>query len=206
MVRALLDGSKTQTRRSMKPRPEFEESLAWPKTPWQTMVSSPHKFFDCRYGQPGDQLYVREAWAQPTSLDPGPTFYRADYPACVPPQFSNVPPVEAIKWKPGIHMFRSQSRIQLEVVDVRQQWLQMISGADALAEGVRIPCSENGSPLLRITGRIKPDQVNSKNIHEWGVDEYARFEYANLWETINGRGSWDFNPVVWVIEFKKVTP
>ncbi|MCY0853841.1 hypothetical protein [Cupriavidus sp. D39] len=97
MVRAILDGRKTQTRRVVKER--------------HLVAAPPASFFQylreaCPFGKPGDRLWVRETWAQPAALDPGPTVYRADYPACVPAGYENVPPVEAVTWKPNIHMPR----------------------------------------------------------------------------------------------------
>lgn len=175
MVRALLDGSKTQTRRVLK-----GTALDWISTPidFDPQFIADAENHLCPYGQPGDKLWVREAWSEPTSLDPGPTFYRADYPACVPPQFSNVPPIAAIKWKPSIHMRRDQSRIMLEITGVRVERLQDISRGDAMAEGCPFPNMADGD-----------------DPRKW---------YADLWQKINGPGSWDANPLVWVVEFMRV--
>ncbi len=136
---------------------------------WQPVI--------CPYGQPGDRLWVCETWAQPTTLDPGPTFYRADYPRCVPPQYENVPLVDAITWKPSIHMPRSQCRLVLEVTGVRVERLNHISESDARAEGV--------------------DHIRDKV-------PTARDSFRYLWETLYGAESWTANPWVWVIEFKRV--
>jgi hypothetical protein len=130
MVRALLDGRKTQTRRVVKlphnnPLGTWEpttfggpnggrtadgETVPLQVTIWHTRTGDS---LLCPYGQPGDRLWVRETWAQPTTLDPGPTVYRADYPASVPSGFENVPSDDAIKWRPSIHMPRAASRITL---------------------------------------------------------------------------------------------
>lgn len=171
MVRAILEGRKTQTRRIVKHQP-----LPWvgPDPPgWPP---------PCPYGQLGDRLWVRETWAQPTSLDPGPTFYRADYPSCVPRQFENVPPAEAVRWRPSIHMPRWASRITLDVTGVRIERLQDISEADAMAEGV-----VETHAHLRDLGPCM----------EWC------YAFEDLWTRINGAGSWNANPWVWVIEFKR---
>jgi hypothetical protein len=179
MVRALLAGTKTQTRRILKPQPfqlpltVGEGGTGWhwttPKAAlarWTTERGfaaelarfSPH-------GVPGDGLWVREAHYVVGEFDQ--VFYRADGSNSLGDglQWTG-------KWKPGIHMFRRHSRILLEVTAVRVERLQDISEADALAEGI--------NPLLAAPERM----------------------YANLWDSINGPGSWDANPWVWVVEFR----
>jgi len=193
MVRALLDGTKTQTRRAVKRQPWVSCSIeegggGEPPFVYSALHGAgPGHDVDesrtpcvCPYGQPGDRLWVRETWARPAALDPGPTVYRADYPACVPAQYENVPPAEEIAWKPSIHMFRKDSRILLEIVSVRVERLQDISAIDALAEGCSHNDMRHGDSLVSV--------------------------YARLWESINGAGSWDANPWVWVVEFKRVAP
>ena len=194
MVRAVLDGNKTQTRRVVKRLPWFDpagnrwligdlkfntEAVAMATLP----LLSP-------YGRPGDQLWVRETWAQPAAMDPGPTVYRADYPACVPVGYENIPPADQITWKPSIHMPRALSRILLEVTGVRVERLNDIDGRDAIAEGL---------VDLGIEGA------------RWHWDKCAKEgyfapwrAYRALWEQINGAGSWEANPWVWVVEFKRV--
>lgn len=188
MIRALLAGRKAQTRRIVKMQTPKRRSL--------------HDFSvggvcvgRCPYGQPSDLLWVRETWCQPTSLDPGPTFYRADYPACVPKQFENVPPADQLVWKPSIHMERSASRITLRLTDVRVERLNDISEQDAIAEGL-----ENS--FIPGHGRIKGS---------WKVYTDERLgsltavgSYRSLWESINGKGSWDANPVVWALTFEVI--
>jgi hypothetical protein len=134
---------------------------------------------------------VREAWAQPTTLDPGPTFYRADYPDCVPAHFENVPQIDQIKWKPSIHMRRDQSRILLEILGVRVARLQDISEADAKAEGVYADAGCNG--MFTADGNTYTTKQDG-----------AVGGYAKLWESINGDDSWAANLWVWVVEFKKL--
>lgn len=152
MVRAILDGRKTQTRRIVKlphnnPLDQWEpttiggqnggrtaagETVPLQAAIWHTRTGdsliSPH-------GQPGDRLWVRETWARPAALDPGPTVYRADYPACVPGGFENIPSADAITWRPSIHMPRALCRIALEITGVRVERLNDCSDADAAAEG-----------------------------------------------------------------------
>jgi hypothetical protein len=230
MVRAILDGRKTQTRRIVKsqlvPHIEFVGGSNDKCTEFEFVGLRHGKWTDdngkehdaewllyCTeypeegvipigqlHGAPGDRLWVREthavlvkpedatdgkgrAWYSATTEDPG-----------------------MVKWKPSIHMPRWASRILLEITNVRVERLQDISGNDAAAEGVQFPCDEHGRPLLRLTGHIAPSKFNPKKSPSWGPDDYLRFEYAELWESINGPGSWAENPWVWVIEFKVSKP
>jgi len=196
MVRALLAGTKTQTRRALKRQPWASCSIEEGNEGESPFVYSAlhgagpgHEVEEsrtpcrCPYGMPGDRLWVRETWAQPTTLDPGPTFYRADYPACAA-GFSNLPPPDEITWKPSIHMFRKDSRILLEIVSVRVERLRDISEADAAAEG----------------WPRRPEVSDDPQVHA----DAARDWYMDLWEQINGVGSWGANPWVWVVEFRRI--
>ena len=171
MVRALLDGSKTQTRRVVKPQP-YEGGR-----PEHWSISELSQF--CPYGQPGDRLWVRETFAYLGTNKRGPHAYCAD-----------TDDGERIRvdapWKPSIHMPRAASRILLEIVSVRVERLNEISEGDAQAEG----------------WQYRPDVSDDPDVHT----DAARDWYSDLWEQINGAGSWDTNPWVWVIEFKRVTP
>lgn len=194
MVRAILAGTKTQTRRALKVQPLDILPMKGDKAgcEWIGLMQKPPEakgvMFRCKFGVPGDRLWVRESWAQPTTLDPGPTFYRADYPACVPPHFENVPPADQVKWKPSIHMRRDQSRILLEIVAVRVERLNDISEADARAEG---------SPDYE-EGKDPPPPDDGE--YQWSYRE----SFRQLWESINGTGSWAANPWVFVISFRRV--
>jgi hypothetical protein len=177
MVRALLDGMKTQTRRIADDFIGFAGS----GQPLTVRGGSPCEYV-CPYGQPGDRLWVREAWKAHSVFDNVPP---RDIPkTCVwyPADSGYMPGSRA---RPSIHMPRWASRITLEIVSVRVERLQDISEADALAEGV----SDTGS---MITGD--------------GANEISGpiAEYAVLWESINGHRSWEANPWVWVVEFKRV--
>lgn len=185
-VRAILAGTKTQTRRVAK-----EKHRSFLNDLLANFMSGEWANRPLPYGKPGDRLWVRETWAEPTSLDPGPTFYRADYPLCVPRHFSNVPPADQIKWKPSIHMRRNQSRIDLEITGVRVERLQDISEKDAIAEGIE-PTMPN------------PGHWNWRDYLVDGGQTHAVLSYKTLWESINGTGSWDANPLVWVIAFRKL--
>lgn len=185
MVRAILDGRKTQTRRPVK------------GASGQPYTGDVTNFGTCKFGQPGDRLWVREAWGitNMTRLNDGARHDQVTYRAGklvhrsedipTPIDFSNWPTSWADdfipdnkKWRPSIHMPRWASRITLEITGVRVERLQDISERDAWAEG----CEGFD------------DDVSG------GKSGYS--EFAELWESINGPGSWDANPWVWVVEFK----
>ena len=192
MVRALLDGSKTQTRRLYKARkhPDFGCEMAAFE-----LAGSPQHVIDrmCPYGQPGDCLWVRETWRAfklPKSHPEDEEVIEVDYRA-TPESWSFFG--RNAQWKPSIHMPRWASRILLEVVSVRIERLQEISEADAKAEG------------------IEPHEVRQFMIYGTSPAERAAIyrdaavgPYRGLWQQINGADSWDANPWVWVVEFKHV--
>lgn len=166
MVRAILDGAKTQTRRVCKlnvragmPEPELQSLLAC-----------------CPYGQPGDRLWVRETWAVSHAID-------HLKPREVPRGASMVyyaatENTGGLLKRPSIFMPRWASRITLEITGMRVERLQDISRGDAMAEGCPFPNMANGA-----------------DPRQW---------YADLWQQINGRGSWGTNPWVWVVAFRKL--
>ena len=151
MVRAILDGRKTQTRRDIK------EKL---------MCGEDAHVNNCQYGKPGDRLWVRETFCYHDDL--ARYLYKADG-------------VTGVKWKPSIFMPRIASRIMLEITGIRVERLQDISEEDAIAEGVD---GENEAAKIGAEWYEKPKRA-----------------YRRLWKSINGTGSWDLNPFVWVIEF-----
>ena len=179
MVRALLDGSKTQTRRVVK------GSEKWPTTAVKAVVLQTRGTsmavdaqrqcygpeIKCPYGMPGDGLWVRETWLQTNPFTEG-GMHTYGYRATDAIEFP-----DAI-WKPSIHMPRKASRVDLGVKSVRVERLQDINRGDAMAEGCSFPNMANGA-----------------DPRKW---------YADLWSTINGAGSWDANPWVWVVEFQVV--
>ena len=198
MVKAILDGRKTVTRRVVKPQPPANahqvETWHHPDTKprfftWTTAgeISDQWEPLPCPYGQPGEKLWVRETWMdllgtgiERKTGDHGRYAYAADTP---PGSYGDDQrKAYGLKWRPSIHMPRAASRITLEVTDVRVERLQDISETDALEEG--------------ITYNDLPNN---------GLDpRRARTWYHRLWESINGPGSWDANPFVWVVEFKRV--
>lgn len=180
MVRAILSGAKSQTRRVVKKQPwascciedgmEGEPPFVYSALGGDGPGHDVHETRTpcrCPYGKPGDLLWVRETWAPLTKG----YAYRAD-------PIWNAPPAD--RWHPSIHMPRVASRITLEIIGVRVERLQDISVADAIAEGV-VECNQN----LR---GLEPCM-------EW------RYAYEDLWGQINGQGSWDANPWVWVVSF-----
>lgn len=180
MVRAILEGRKTQTRRAATKNVRHPDlgNLYAPGA--LVLEHEPQHVIDrcCPYGQPGDRLWVREAWgkAQIMNTKTGETRYQTVYRADNP-DYDGF----GVRWAPSIHMRREDSRILLEITAVRVERLNDISEADAVAEGVVIPVT------------IGMTDINA-NVAA----------YRDLWETINGPGSWAANPWVWVVEFRRV--
>ena len=194
MVRAILEGRKTQTRRIVKKsRKEFCDINGLGHAVF-TDNNITYQELKCPYGQEGDRLWVRETWA-------------TDYPEKLKLEIweggqnldwimhrahsDNVHENLGIRWRPSIHMPRWASRITLEVTGVRVERLQDISEEDAIAEGIQP--SELGEAASASLQLIKGEQ--------WPA---AVLQYAELWQSINGPGSWEANPWVWVVEFKRV--
>jgi len=162
MVRAILEGRKTQTRRVVKNKYSHD---------WRRK---------CPYGQRGDMLWVRETWSETPE---GDIVYRATDPA-----WDNEG--TGLKWKPSIHMPRWARRITLEITDVYVERLREISEADAFADGV-------DSMRYAFTRKDLPTTL---------FPQSSKAQFKVLWESINGAGSWDANPWVWVISFEKANP
>ena len=199
MVRAILEGRKTVTRREVKKQAALD-CLAAGFEP--AFLALPGNADLCPYGQPGDRLWVRETWycdhfevmrgpyLKPDdldigeALDDGTLVYAAD----------GLTPYEADQpiWKPSIHMPRWASRILLEITDVRVERLQDITEEQAKTEGVRLYTdhAELG------------DWWHVEGIETYSADPRKSFEL--LWSSVGG--DWQANPWVWVVEFKRVTP
>jgi hypothetical protein len=209
MVRAILEGRKTQTRRAIKSpsvkHPCFSllshddvNDVWWPyySDDGESSVTDYglEQPIECPHGQPGDRLWVREAfmyepadycWEASVSIPcrPEVTTYRAD----ADPNGE----AKGVGWKPSIHMPRNLSRIDLEIVGVRVERLNDISEADAKAEGVEL--ADGFRDLWKGYAKGHHDIMHT-----------AADSFASLWCSINGEGSWDANPWVWVVEFKRV--
>ena len=205
MVRAILSGSKTQTRRICKPAEAA--SLSFVVGPFDCPEFGPGHFgdeegdtqqFRCPYGRPGDRLWVREAWRPIVDDKKWDCIeYRADgareKPAVLDDNtgywFSEQCDTADGRWRPSIHMFRWASRITLEITDVRVEQLQGVSDEDALAEGL----------VSEYFGMEQRWNVDGGIWHASLIGAYAA-----LWEQINGPDSWAANPWVWIISFRRV--
>jgi hypothetical protein len=224
MVRALLAGTKTQTRRVVKPQPAkssgthrgyplelMANDWAWPhpRTSGATTISNRPNGplgweIHCPYGQPGDRLWVRERFTPLPMQAPteNPSRWQILYaaggaeereaPAGYNPMLYNYE-----RWSPSIHMPHWASRLTLEITGVRVERLQDISEEDAQAEGIERVGGEFSCTPWRNYRIGCPDEMRSH------CSARSR-SYMTLWESINGPGSWDANPWVWVIEFKRV--
>lgn len=221
MVREILDGRKTMTRRVMKPQPpgpfdgddwtpEYYGMLqpmknGEPEEPserdrWGVYGEHMEWGAFSPYGGPGDRLWVRET-TMPIGEHPDPgsyalaagVFYAADY---FDHERRDIARDAHQKWRPSIHMPRRASRITLEVVSVRVERLQDISFADCRAEGCSEAYFEQVDPCSRCDGN---DPCTGKHTGE-------KWHFSRLWDSINAkRGfAWKDNPWVWVIEFRNV--
>ncbi len=188
MVRALLDGRKTQTRRPIKWKEtrfteigEREDSSKWP---WSEDAEHACDFWHpCPFGAVGDRIWVREAFrVHSRATDVATLVYKASERNSWTEQTRRVPvavcnkPATPEKWTPSLHMPRWASRILLEITGVRVERLRSMSQDDARAEGV-----------IAASGPME-----------------AGLAFRELWDSIYGEESWKANPWVWVIEFKRV--
>ena len=181
MVRAILDGRKTQTRRIVQQCRQFQNWDGEQKDAYDVeeaeqpgafhfLMAGDMGFTDpvpCPYGAPGDRLWVKETWAE--NDPPSGYLYRAT---------DSV--VGALKWRPSIFMSREASRITLEIVSVRVERVQDISGFECLREGMP-----------------HPDGATFGEAKDW---------FRDLWDSLNAGGGfgWNANPWVWAIEFKRI--
>lgn len=205
MIRAILKGRKTETRRQIKPQPDYSilkfgtdlEAHRCPQLgpvhlgrkqwglygkPYHSS-SVPCFAYNCPYGQVGDRLWVRETW-QNTLNNTGDeiiTLYAADY---------SIEDYEHLKpWKPSIYLAKRESRITLEIADIRVEQVQDITEEGAKAESVIVP------EALNILADFYKDHSTKH-----------RIIFQELWNSINVKPgySWDANPWVWVIKFKRI--
>lgn len=210
MVRAILSGAKTQTRRAVKVPPAFDfiggsgddrnDPANWgaedEDARWWALAAGPDTdhVLPCPFGQPGDRLWVRENGLEyrRTRLfihdaTPGRWWTPEDggrYGASYGQAITRESLLRDHKVRPSIHMPRWACRLVLEITGVRVERLQAISEADALAEGV--------------------DASSVESFTRAGVERPAGFAFRDLWTSTGG--DWDSNPWVWAIDFRRVTP
>lgn len=216
MVRAILEGRKTQTRRIVKLRGKDglqSDHSAWRfcefhdgprRAVWQNRFDIKRVITErCPYGISGDYLWVRETfWSQngrphcfqmtgngAGTLDSKLSAITHTFTA-YRAQWGDLKPEGCTRWKPAIHMPRALSRINLEVTHVRVEPLQDITESDAMAEGAE-------------PWKYGPEQCLTSG--ERGALSPYRSGFACLWDEINAdRATWKSNPWVWVIEFKRI--
>ena len=213
MVRAILEGRKTQTRRVLKSQPGcvHDGEPYWAVGGYRVWsyrgitdvlrmgTVNPQR---CPFGTVGERLWVRETWGPCRGVGDSHPIAIADATyACFPDGSQKFKSGEychhgspvtgswptGYKWRPSIHMPRWASRITLEIAGVKVERLNEITGSDCANEGI---CGQIGSP------------------RSYGVvtESFAREQFQRIWESINGPGSWDANPWVWVIEFRLTEP
>ena len=228
MVRAILDGRKSQTRRIVKKQiSDIHKFQGW-------IIGSTDKKRDgcaswgigegaliydlvvarCPYGKPGDRLWVRETWQGPLFYDEIPEdwnsdkyktpeycYYKASGDSC---DFTDSDDNFVERWSPSIHMPRWASRILLEVTNVRVERLHDISEEDAIAEGLKAITKDGKTIKYGIPDRdgYPGNDDTGWDWCDWNVSPVSA--YKMLWESINGQGSWVLNPWVWVVEFRRI--
>ena len=216
MVRAILAGNKTQTRRALKIQPLDVLPMNGDLTgkEWIGLKQKdPPKglMFKCKYGEPGDRLWVREThylfgqWGKNGVSKSGKQKWKFVTYREQGAKYQEEPPASVCKLKehigwfkrPSIHMPRWASRINLEIIGIRVERLQDISEEDARAEGA--------SRTLWYFPNPK-DEDSGINLHPYGLQISYRSGFATLWDSINTeRGfGWNVNPWVWVVEFRRV--
>jgi hypothetical protein len=206
MVKAILEGRKTQTRRIIKPQPlvhndvikmpipvdEYSKLLGEYTKKGYTQIYTKGVLEGmiaplCKY-EVGDVLWVRETWTDPTPDQSGyPILYKADFPMTY--HGTEADPTQTItlqakdyKWKPSLFMPRDACRLFLKIKNIRVERLQDISEEDSVSEGVK---------------------KNDWEFEDGECPETYKEGFKFLWESINGEKSWEDNPFVWVIEFEK---
>ncbi len=207
MVRAILDGRKTQTRRIVKSDcmdiGEKDDGMLWP---WREHDNGGDYWYPCPFGEVGDRIWVRETFQGPLVSEELLEEYRA-YPEKFEnpeyceyaadggprPEYCDLDDNLRHGWRPSIHMPRWASRITLEITGVRVERLQNISETDAEAEGIDMEALFDAQDCY--------DCIADHNM-TGRPTVTGKFKY--LWESIYGEESWQANPWVWVITFQRV--
>ncbi len=228
MVKAILDGRKTQTRRVAK-IPENGRIKPGTVVHSNGVISicfdqsgcAEWKTLKCPHGKTGDRLWVRETWADLPELAPEKTlvYKTTDLKGWLEYE------TETIKWKPSIHMFRKYSRINLEITDIRVERVQDISSEDALAEGIERSAAAYSIEPYRNYEYHRMAPGHNKSIPEcsfmtlWNsinakpksvmsgkkIVSYISYPWDDIRETREHRGlKWIVcgNPHVWAVTFK----
>lgn len=234
MVRAILADAKTQTRRVVKPQPRdvWGYGVPLPHVDKERRFGIDAKigpernaqWIPCPYGAPGDRLWVRETWycdnTTAPNWNPGKRieatpdlisewreslYYRADavqtgtccelIPECACAEYQTKSGRKRSPWRPGIHMPRWASRITLEVTGVRVERLHDITDDDARAEGATADEMHGWLDEVAICRAAKVLRCSYEDPRAW---------FGALWMEINGAESWDANPWVWVVEFRRI--
>lgn len=212
MVRALLDGRKTQTRRVLKPQPTLAQRMwSWASrtllvASWSDGASvAPGVLSHCPYGRVGDLLWVRETFAMENCREVGPYpkphsdgrpsrehedsedggwWEQPHYRATdETPCLAYEDGHEGCRWRPSIFMPRWASRLTLRITDVRVERLQDITEEDAYAEGI------TDAQAMEFNDDGSPDPV---------------LAFFDLWNEINGVAASDANPWVWAVSFEVI--
>jgi hypothetical protein len=185
MVRAILDGRKTQTRRVCKLQNASDYAYGG------AMWTDRQQVDRCPYGQPGDRLWVRETW---NCIDTGRLTQRQDWVRY------RATDGEEMRWRPSIFMPRWASRITLEITGVRVERVCDIINLDAYNEGF----SSNECDTCDGTGYWSDGEYCEDCSGEGHISESGNFRA--LWDSINAKRGygWEANPWVWVVEFKQI--
>lgn len=211
MVQAILDGRKTQTRRLVKPQPKTQHRTDtrlefyarrgenWEvKDKWAGDGFSILDSFKCPYGKVGDVLWVREKFRALVDCESG-KFHSFSYYADMPEAFHKQYPH---KWKPSIHMPKTACRLFLEITDVRVERLQDIKRDDCIKEGIAYH-QVDWQKWHNIEGDYYDYERKTFAVPPSGKISPSK-SFISLWNSINGAESWNANPWVWVVEFKRI--
>lgn len=219
MINAILGNRKSQTRRIIKPQPESVDHINHKMIPYNGSIEFLQKNLKCPYGQTGYVLWVRETWRIVGWWDGEPfkiqfkdgevikdiyldesraedyniqctdeclaAGLKSDSDCAFHFTYENCP----TKWRPSIFMPKIASRLKLKVTNIRVERLQDITEEDAIAEGITM------------TNTPHKGWYWMENVYSTDTATYA---YEKLWESINGKDSWEKNSWVWVIEFEKL--
>lgn len=196
MVKGIMGGRKTMTRRVVSPQPispddSFGTINGFSNGKSAVQCNHLQKVITCPYGQPGDLLWVRETFFDCNPFHSFPAFEDSErYLFKADDDF-----IFDHKWKPSIHMPKDAARIWLEVTNIRVERLQDISHEDAKNEGVK-PIGENCEGATIFRNYADPaDYVGTGELS-------TRMSFRSLWDSINSKITWNDNPWVWVISFK----